>query len=244
MSTLFIAGLPFGASFWTDTQQRLDTQNIESHTWTLCANAGSIQHQVAELHRTVEQLNISCIVGHGLALPLILNYAHQHPTEQIILSNGMLTSNVGLIKWLLPRMTSIPSIMGKFLLSPALSIPLMASSACFRRLVVNPYVMSKEVIKHHTNPQLMDAQYIQHVMEYLESLTDWKCPSHLHNGQVHLIWGENDPVFPVDQVQYINHIIEHAPQHTHIIPGGAHFHPVERPWGIADIIINCLTSMS
>ena len=50
--------------------------------------------------------------------------------------------------------------------------------------------------------------------------------------------GRNDPVFPVDQVQYINHIIEHAPQHTHIIPGGAHYHPVERPWGIADITGN------
>ena len=87
-----------GASFWTDTQQRLDTQNIESHTWTLCANAGSIHHQVAKIHSTVQQLNISCIVGHGLALPLILTYAHQHPTERIILSNGMLTSNVGLIK--------------------------------------------------------------------------------------------------------------------------------------------------
>lgn len=244
MSILFIAGLPFGGSFWADIQQRLNTQNIESHTWTLCSNAGSLHHQVAELHQTVQKLNISCLVGHGLALPLLLTYAHQHPAERVIISNGMIGSNVGLIKWLMPRMTSLPPALGKLVLSPTISIPIMASSACFRRLVVNPYVMNKEVIQDLTMTQLTNAEYRKHVMDYLQSISDWKCPSHLHNARVHLIWGENDPVFPFEQVQAINHIVEHAPQHTHIIPGGAHFHPIERPWSMADFIADCLTSMS
>lgn len=244
MSILFVAGLPFGASFWNDAQQRLQHQNLESHTWTLCSEGGSLQQQIEILHRTIQEFNISCIIGHGLALPLLLTYAHQHPVERIILSNGMIGTNVGLIKWLLPRMASVPTKVGKLLLSPTLATPIMASSACFRRLVVNPYVMSKESIQHLTSPQLIDAQYRQHVMEYLQSLSEWKCPSHVHNAQVHLAWGENDPIFPIEQVQLINHIVEHAPQHTHIIPGGAHFHPIERPWSLADFIVNCLTSMS
>ena len=59
-----------------------------------------------------------------------------------------------------------------------------------------------------------------------------------------LIWGDHDLLFPIEQVQYINPSLQHAQQNIYRIPGGAHFHPIERPWSIADAIHTIVTEIS
>ena len=111
----------------------------------------------------------------------------------------------------------------------------MASSAAFRRLVINPYVMNRSTLDDLTKDLLADANYRKHVSKYLTSLENWtlRSPS---NTDVYGIWGDHDLLFPMTQIEGVRAQFPTLSEQTVTIPGGAHFHPIERPWSIADSI--------
>lgn len=235
MSILLVAGLPFEGSFWKGVQTRLTHHGCTSMTWTLCKESGSLGEQIQQLSSVIEQQSIDTIVAHGLSVPLALEASHISSNKQLILSNGLLTSKVGLIKWILPRLQQIPCTVKRQLLRPSIGIPVMASSAAFRRLVINPYVMDRQTLESLTKKLLSNSQYRINVGKYLTSLETWKLRAP-NNTVVSGIWGDHDLLFPLEQMEVGQHALPNLQKQTTIIPGGAHFHPVERPWAIADAI--------
>lgn len=238
MSILLIAGLPFEESFWSAVQQRLTSKGHSSHAWVLCQNEGSIQKQRNGLHQAIAKHSIDTIVAHGLSLPLAIEAYKTSGCKRLILSNGLLTTKVGLSQWILPRLLTIPCTVKKQLLRPNIILPILASSAAFRRLVINPYVMDRTTIDSLTKELLTNADYRQNVSTYLRELDSWKLPENL-DGEIHTIWGDHDLLFPIEQLEFLS-AIENIRLQTHRIEGGAHFHPVERPWSIADHIASVL----
>ena len=235
MSILLLAGIPFEGSFWKDVQARLTQHERSSTTWTLCKDAGTLGEQIQLLKHTVEVNNINTIVAHGLSVPLAIEASHISTNSKLIVSNGLLTPNVGLIRWILPRLQQIPCTLKRQLLRPSFSIPAMASSAAFRRLVINPYVMSRSTLNELTKELLADPNYRIHVSKYLTSLETWQLRSP-NNTEVYGIWGDHDLLFPIEQIEGIRTQLPTLSKETITIPGGAHFHPIERPWSIADTI--------
>ena len=235
MSILLVAGLPFEGSFWKGVQTRLHQYDCTSMTWTLCKEAGSLGEQIQLLSNFIEKNNIDTVVAHGLSLPLAIEASHISSNKGLILSNGLLTPNVGLIKWLLPRLQQIPCTVKRQLLRPSIGIPVMASSAAFRRLVINPYVMDRPTLEELTKDLLSNSQYRAHIAQYLTSLESWKLRAP-NATLVSSVWGDHDLLFPIEQMEISQHTLSGLSQQTVIIPGGAHFHPVERPWAIADAI--------
>lgn len=244
MSILLLGGLPFSGSFWHKVQERLSHHDIESHTWTLCEQTGSLSEQVNSLRLFITKHQITTIVAHGLSIPLGFSVQQQEPNLRLVLSNGLITTKVGVIQWILPQLMNIPCTLKRQLLRPSISIPALASSAAFRRLVINPYVMDKTTITELSTDLLSNTTYRDNVCAYLSSLEQWNTPSTLA-GETHIVWGDHDPLFPVEQLTFLP---SQKLCSQHIIEGGAHFHPVERPWSIADVLAtiyqNSRTSMS
>jgi len=236
MSILLVAGLPFEESFWNAVQQRLTTQGYSSHTWVLCKNHGAINQQLDDLRQFINEHSIDTIVAHGLSLPLAIETFKVSACKHLILSNGFLTTKVGLSQWILPRLLNIPCTLKRQLLRPSILLPVLASSAAFRRLVINPYVMDRESIDSLSKDLLSNVNYRKHVSTYLKELDSWSLPKNL-DGDIHAIWGDHDLLFPVEQLEFLS-AIENIELHTHLIEGGAHFHPIERPWSLADKIVS------
>ena len=235
VSILLLAGIPFEGSFWKEVQARLTHHERSSFTWTLCKDAGSMGEQIQLLKNFIETNDVDTIVAHGLSLPLAIEASHISTNSRLIVSNGLLTPNIGLIKWVLPRLQQLPCTLKRQLLRPSISIPEMSSSAAFRRLVINPYVMNLSTLDDLTKVLLTDVNYRKHVSKYLTSLENWtlRSPS---NTDVYGIWGDHDLLFPMTQIEGVRTQFPTLSGQTVTIPGGAHFHPIERPWSIADAI--------
>ena len=240
MSILLLAGIPFEGSFWKEVQARLTHHERSSMTSTLCKDAGSLGEQIQILKGIIETNDIDTIVAHGLSLPLAIEVSHLSTNRRLILSNGLLTPDVGLIRWILPRLQQIPCTLKRQLLRPSFSLPAMASSTAFRRLVINPYVMSRSTLDDLTKELLADVNYRKHVSKYLTSLETWTLRSP-NNTNVYGIWGDHDLLFPVEQIEGVRSQLPTLAQKTVTISGGAHFHPIERPWSIADAIHTILS---
>jgi pimeloyl-ACP methyl ester carboxylesterase len=58
----------------------------------------------------------------------------------------------------------------------------------------------------------------------------------------HAIWGEQDLLFPIEQLEAAQVKFPDFIKTIRQIDGGAHFHPIERPWSIADAIHQILTN--
>ena len=189
----------------------------------------------------IETNNVDTIVAHGLSLPLAIEASHISTNTRLILSNGLLTPSIGLIKWVLPRLQQIPCTLKRQLLRPSISLPAMASSTAFRRLVINPYVMNRSTLDDLTKELLSDANYRKHVSKYLTSLEKLEATFPKCNTDVYGIWGDHDLLFPMTQIEGVRTQFPTLSEQTVTIPGGAHFHPIERPWSIADAIHTMLS---
>lgn len=241
MSILLVAGLPFDGTFWAQVQIRLSSKGFTSETWNLCENEGPIGEQTSALQALIKQKNITTIVAHGFGVPVALQIAANTDLENLIISNGLLSTNIGIINWVWPQISRLPSFVLQSLLRPTISRKVLSSSAMFRRLVVNPYVMDIETLSELTS--LLDQpEYRKHICSYFDSLHQWSVPNSIGDTNLHATWGDNDPMFPASQLQTVRDLNPSIEQQCKYIPGGAHFHPVERPWGIADHIISSLDS--
>ena len=235
MSILLVAGIPFDGSFWTAVQYRLEEHKCESATWTLCEASGSLGEQIQNLKQILLERNIDTVVAHGLSVPVALEACHIVGNRTLIISNGLLTPTVGIIRWVLPRLQQLPCTLTRQLLRPTLSLPVLASSVAFRRLVINPYVMDRDTLTELTQEVLSNASYRKNVGAYVSSLADWKFRAP-KDTSVFAIWGDQDLLFPIEQIESSQPQLQMPRHHIQRIEGGAHFHPIERPWSIADAI--------
>ena len=240
MSILLTAGIPFDGSFWKEVQGRLAEHNLESTTWTLCKESGSLGEQIQVLKKFLLEQNIDTVVAHGLSIPVALEACHILGNRTLIISNGLLTPKVGIIRWILPRLQQLPCTLTRQLLRPSLSLPILASSAAFRRLVINPYVMDRITLTELSQSVLSNAAYRKNVGSYISSLENWKFRAP-NDSSVFAIWGDHDLLFPIEQLEACQPLLQMPSQNIYRIEGGAHFHPIERPWSIADAIQTIIT---
>ncbi len=239
MSILLVAGLPFDGTFWSQVQKRLSSEGLTSHTWNLCEDDGPIAKQAISLQTYIDQHQITTLVAHGFGVHLVLQVASNIDIRTIIISNGFLSSKIGIIQWVWPQISTLPNSIKKSFLRPTIARRLLASSAAFRRLVINPYVMDDQTIEILTN-LLNQPDYRDNICSYLDSLKSWTIPTTVGDTHVQAIWGDNDPMFPPSQLQFLRDLSPSIEQQCQYIPGGAHFHPIERPWSIADNIISTI----
>ena len=241
MSVLLIAGVPFDGSFWEQVQHRLTHHGIESDTWTICQNGGTFSSERTALHTYLTEGGFDTVVAHGLSAPLLIDLLGDlmatSTSLRIVLSNAFLTTDVGLSQWVLPQIWRIPCTIKQQLLRPNFTLPFLASSAVFRRLVVNPYVMDRATINKFCQKLLSSKEYRTSLCSYFRDLEKWSMPTltaeQLNSMELHAIWGDGDLLFPIEQIETLN-IKGHTS--TEVIEGGAHFHPIERPWSIADAL--------
>ena len=83
--------------------------------------------------------------------------------------------------------------------------------------------LSKDILDNSTTRK--------NIQEYFRDLQIWEQPKNLTGQEISLVWGDSDFLFPAPKNNLFS---ENSP--VVLIPGGAHFHPIERPWAFADQI--------
>ena len=234
MSVLLLNGPPFSALFWRDTQRRLEHWGIPSQTFDFLHNFTDISSTLSALEEQLSQHKISYVASHGLAVPLVLQLARQNSIGAI-LSNGPLQPHAAL-----QVCQKIPKSVMQLLLHPRISLPICASSAVFRRLVVNPYVMDSDTIVSLCKNNLSSLSYRKNTALFLRSLPDLLEGNSDLPSSCNFIWGDADPLFPADSLNEIAPTLSNM--RTIFIRGGQHFHPIERPWSFADHIQSIIQS--
>ena len=171
------------------------------------------------------------LVAHGHSTPIAWELAAAGEVDLLVLSNGPITQH-----WLSKTIGKLPKGLLRTAMHPSISLPIFWSSAMFRRLVINPYVMAPEEVRRLCEAQLTSAQQRKELVNYFHYLSTWN-PQRLPDScTVIAIWGNADPLFPVPQCSTFRQV--------HEIDGGAHFHPFERPWALADILAQLCDELS
>lgn len=260
MSILFLPPLPFSTDFWKDTQKRLSSKQILCHNWNYLLESGVLQDLYAKLDQIVQEKEITCIVGHGYSNALVLSWNEQRHTNTptIILSNGYIQKmphpiqNLSKIVVEDIKAVSLPSIaytthfLAKHcpsfvienLFRPSIMENLLSSVFLFRRLVINPYVLDRDTIVLLCQENLANDVYRKNAALFLDNIQ--KISFSYTKNNVHCIWGEIDHLFPISQIQTQ---LPNVPAENFVsIDGAAYFHPIERPWAIADHIDTIYTS--
>jgi pimeloyl-ACP methyl ester carboxylesterase len=230
MSILLLNGPPFNSDFWQNVQLRLKTHNLESSTFDFLKETDNIDESAILISNFIKENDIQNLVAHGFAVPAALQAAATTNLEHLFISNGPLKIERNWQKCL----TNIPPALMKHGLHPNLSIPFYASSFAFRRLVVNPYVMDRDTIASLCKKNLSSPVYRNNVAKYLHSMSKSKLPTSLQSKNCTLIWGDSDPLFPIKNIDHILSVKSNIS--SYYIAGAQHFHPIERPWAIADAI--------
>lgn len=233
----FIAGPPFDTPMWAEVVRRMQDHGQDTHCWpTLTEGTGSLQ---SEIVRLVTAINASktpiVLIGHGTALPLVIAAAQQTDVSGIVLSNGPLGEQ-DLLSAGLSRMAHLPKVIAQRLLSPSVALPLLASSVGLRRTVVNPYVMDRDTTVAICEPILSDSARRARVQTYLTSLNKDALQAPSRETPALLCWGDSDAL----SSRIYNEFLKNCPQNITVDPvqGGRFFHPVERPWELADKVVN------
>ena len=222
MSILLLNGPPFSPLFWDKVQDRLSEHNLKSASLNWIEQSGTMETLVPWIIQTIEREEHTTLVAHGLAVPLALEIASQKQNIHFILSNGPLDSHkLALFLSTIPRLS----------LHPKIALPILSSSLAFRRLVINPYVMNRDTIATLSNNVLNNRKVRGHIWKYFQDLRGWHRPKNLTGQEISLIWGTSDFLFPPPADLSLPNRVSYA-----AIEGGAHFHPIERPWAIADQI--------
>jgi len=234
MSVLLLNGPPFSPKFWFEVQHRLHQHSIESHTLDFLHQADDLLSATNCIRKEIKKKNIRHLVAHGLAVPAAISVSRQQPLENLILSNGPLGAHR------LLKLINVPKFLLHPLLHPLVSIPIFASSIAFRRLVINPYVMNRDTIVSLCQNNLSSAKYRRNTVNYLHSLNNL-CPFEQSNiSQCTFIWGDSDRIFSLKEIDSTS--TKNPRTNRVLIAGGAHLHPIERPWAIGDHIKQIITN--
>ena len=232
----FISGPPFDTAIWRAVEARVRDLGRPARTWAcLTAGSGDIAEELARLSADLDGAGDGVIlVGHGSALPLV-RAASSHPAVTgMVLSNGP-GVKLDRLNRVWSRLFSMPQPLRQGMLSSTLMMPILQSSVGLRRTVVNPYVMDHDTVVAICEPIFSNPERRERAATYFKSLTDLPEMPLSTDVQILLCWGDSDPV-GADTYSVLCET--HSPNITQSpIPGGRFMHPVERPWELADRLV-------
>jgi len=232
----FIAGPPFDVALWQAVEARVHTHGLSARSWAcMISGSGDISEEQDRLSADLYAAETPVVlVGHGSALPLVRAAAEHPKVVGLVLSNGP-GSELDRLNRLWTRLFSLPRPLRSTLLGPDLLMPVLASPVGLRRTVVNPYVMDRDTVVAICGPIFEDPDRRERVSTYFKSLPPHLKTAPTPNTHTLLCWGDADPIGADTYSEF-----EHTPGITvsrSPIPGGRFMHPVERPWEIADRIV-------
>jgi pimeloyl-ACP methyl ester carboxylesterase len=169
------------------------------------------------------------LIAHGTALPVAWRAARDGGAAGLVLTNGPLTRLDPVA-----RAAAAVARVAPWSLHPRVAIPALASSLALRRLVVNPYVMDRDTVVALLGGSLDTPERRQLVQKYLRSLAASFDEQATFDGPTLGVWGDADVLHPA---AIADEARRWFPRLRHVaVPGGRLFHPVERPWSLADAV--------
>jgi len=238
---LLLAAPPTGPATWEEVARRLahhgwstDCADLFDEAGTAAVSSGGTAGLVDHL---LDRAKGSVVIGHGLAVPLALHLATRTEVAAVVLSNGPL-GRLDPITRLGARTARVLPAVAAAAFRPTALRAALASSAGMRRLVVNPYVMDRDMVVRVTEGWTADGPRRRAVSRWLAELPAEAARTDVPAAPVLLVWADEDVLYPA-------HVADNAtawlPGSTHLrIPGARHLHPIERPWELADIVASHL----
>ncbi len=227
---------------WTDVVRRFASHGLPARAvelWepvptdaTLAALAGALGRAISAIDGDV------IVVAHGTAVPVARAAVARTPVDGLVLTNGPLEALDPATRTLAGLARS-PRALAATLLQPAAWNRWLASSAGMRRTVVNPYVMDRDTVVALTAPYTRTAEHRAAAARFLRSLRTIPQPGVPLAARTLLVWGTEDPLYPTSVVDSARRLIPGI--EVTEVPGGQHFHPVERPWYLADLVAEWLS---
>lgn len=228
-----LAGPPASAALWTEVLRRLRSLGHEAHAIELLEDAQPSATVESLAQRLLDRGRVGpgdVLVAHGLAVPVARVVAARCALGGLVLSNGPL-HGLDPISRALQR---LPGPTLRMLMRPMFSQPILASSLGLRRTVINPYVMDRDTVVMLTTPWAGSAAGRRAAAALLADLPGATPGEPLGGARTLLLWGDEDPLYPplvADRMAATQARVERQ-----TIPGGDHFHPLERPWAFADLL--------
>ena len=233
---LLVAAPPASSAMWNDVTRRLAHHGLRARAIELWDPTpadptvdGLAQRLVEEILGTDGEV---ILVAHGTALPIARAAAARTPVAGLVLTNGPVEElDLPPGRW---RLARSPRALAATLLQPAAWTRWLASSAGMRRTVVNPYVMDRDTVVALTAPYTASAAHRESAARFLRDLRSIAQPDAPQTDRSLLVWGDEDPLYPASLCDVARagipgiEVVE--------VPGGQHFHPIERPWYIADLV--------
>jgi hypothetical protein len=103
-------------------------------------------------------------------------------------------------------------------------------------MVVNPYVMDRDTTVAICGPILKNSDRLGRALRYLETLSSAPILSPSHPTKTLLCWGDSDPITVRNYELFTENMADSISSTP--IEGGRYLHPVERPWALADTVLD------
>ena len=235
MATIvLVAGPPTSAAMWSALEDRLRDHGHRTHAVELFdpAPADPTPAGLARvLATTLAEIEQPILVAHGTAIPVALLAAEQHAPAALVLTNGSL-GGLDPVTAAVCRLARSQRLFSTLLLHPRIWLRWLASSAGLRRTVVNPYVMDRDTVVALCGPLLQSGAHRRAVTTFLAALPEFASQPPRIDCPTLLLWGDEDPLQPSHVADSARRWLPSA--EVAVVPGGQHFHPLERPWAMAD----------
>lgn len=234
---LLVAGPPHDRSLWEAVHDRL-APSLDCELLAL-PEAGApdptVEGQAGWIgERLASAGSHPLLVAHGLALPAAIRAAARYPGTRLVLGNGPIC-RLDPISAALAGMARVPGLLPATLFQPALVLRWLYSSAGLRRAVRNPYVMDRDTVVAICGPTFATTQRRRAVTRYLATLPQAVRSTPIFDGPCLALWGDEDQLYPPHDLDEARLVLPALQQVE--VPGGRQLHPVERPWLIADAIV-------
>lgn len=223
---LFLAGPPSGKRMWDAVLERVRSQGADAtaiDVLDLGEGSSGPTDWVAGLTARMSEVGPCVLVAHGTAVPLACHAAALHPPAGLVLSNGPLGPLSPGTRTVLRTLRSL----GR----PA-ALRWLVSPAGLRRTVVNPYVWDQDTVVTVCGPLFEAGPPLKLTQDFLQALPKWAAKLPRISAPTALIWGDSDGIFSPAKAGFID-----SSPTLITIDGGQHFHPLERPWEIADRVL-------
>ncbi len=227
---LLIAGPPLGAVVFEHVQRRMaPRKSIAVELVGIPSSEATLAGLSAKMDQVVQATQASAVVAHGLAVPV----AMRTKGVRVYVSNGPLRAPDAGLRGLA---SAGQSTLAQLIMQPALARRWMASSAGLRRAVVNPYVMDRDTVVRLSAAVLESPETRATASAWIRACSadvdqDWA----VDMSEVFGIWGDSDPLYPLAQLR--SALAGPGANLPSVIPGGRNMHLVERPWELADRVM-------
>lgn len=175
------------------------------------------------------------VIAHGNAWPVALGLAERGLVSRLILLDGPI-DGLDPFTRALATASRVSRPLAAGLLTPALVLPALASSAALRRLVVNPYLMDRDIVAMLGAPWSATPAHRAAVADYLSDILGFRADVDLPGTDVLWVWAGADVLQPKPTSPESN--VRGRSSTAVALPGARHLAPEEVPWLIADAILD------